>query len=978
MTRRSALAAVLGTALLLGVQFLGLGAAAAQSAPTAPDTADAAVQRFTGCVNGQGHGDVVVLVDESGSLAQTDPQFERLVAAKYFLSQLGAQADHNGKQIDVLVDSFSKDFDIITDGWTPLNATTLPGIQGAVDQLRARPLGPDTDYWTALENTRRQLGDRAQAAPAGTTPCQAVVWFSDGKLDYQVRDTPSLRGAYGATSTASYAPGADLTTQNGVNGVIGAAETKICTDGGLADQLRSAGITTFAIGLSAPGEEPPPDFGLMQSIATGGGGPHCGNLPATGGFTQAANVNDLLFSFDQYLTPGQPVENALTHSFVLDRSVDGVHVLAGIDQPTPGSAVRAELVGPGGTSPFLFDDHSGATRTAYIGTGPQPLQVTYSWPSASAVTFDLVDSPQGAANWSGAWTLRFVDPQLGSGPAPSRSSIHVWGDLQPTFAPRGDSTLRSGSGPVALSYGITRRGAPVDPTTLPGAITLSAQLVEPNGTLVSAGGAADKTGFSTPSQVDLSSVPPGPATLRLVLQVTTAPAALPDGRVAGTSLAPTEVDIPVQVAAPVNFPTVAGITFPTGGNGDTELDGSLTVTGPGLVWIEPQKPTLRTVPDGAGSPDLAATEATGPSSAVRLGDGEQGDVPVRLTTGGPATGTASGTVAVSYAPVDHPELAKTVDVPFRADLRKPINGAAYGLAFVLALVLGPLIPLLLLYLVKWLTARIPDQGLQTRRIPVRVVDGGIQRDGVPFALRPEDFVAMTSIPEGGARRLDVGGIGLLTRTGWSPFGRGRVVVDSPGYVASSSTDAEPRGRNGHAVLPLALHDTWILLHAPVGPDDAAEVLVLLHADGLPATRERIAGEIAGRAPAMLERLRSFARDKGLAADGDGTRPPREPEPSWAGATTGQSHPGSSDESRYPNAEGGGYSSNEGGGYGPTAGFGGRGLTSQYDPSSAGLYGPSGFHESSEPAPDRGRPDGPPGEPETDRYGPTGSSPYPSS
>jgi hypothetical protein len=76
------------------------------------------------------------------------------------------------------------------------------------------------------------------------------------------------------------------------------------------------------------------------------------------------------------------------------------------------------------------------------------------------------------------------------------------------------------------------------------------------------------------------------------------------------------------------------------------------------------------------------------------------------------------------------------------------------------------------------------------------------------------------------------------------------------------------------VLPLAVHNKWVLLHDPAGPSNAAEVLLLVAGLSDTAARERIFDDVGRRLPELLSALRHRAVDAGLvrADDSMGTSP----------------------------------------------------------------------------------------------------------
>ena len=70
------------------------------------------------------------------------------------------------------------------------------------------------------------------------------------------------------------------------------------------------------------------------------------------------------------------------------------------------------------------------------------------------------------------------------------------------------------------------------------------------------------------------------------------------------------------------------------------------------------------------------------------------------------------------------------------------------------------------------------------------------------------------------------------------------------------------------MLPLAVHNKWVVLHDPRGPANVAEVLLLVGGRTDTATRERLYEDVARRLPELLNGLRLRAVQAGLAAAHD--------------------------------------------------------------------------------------------------------------
>ncbi|NHB85038.1 VWA domain-containing protein [Tessaracoccus sp. HDW20] len=77
------------------------------------------MERFVACINGGGQGNVLMMMDTSGSLADTDPQGGRVKAATATVSRLAdSLADVEGVNVDIAVAGFSSTFERSLD-WLP-------------------------------------------------------------------------------------------------------------------------------------------------------------------------------------------------------------------------------------------------------------------------------------------------------------------------------------------------------------------------------------------------------------------------------------------------------------------------------------------------------------------------------------------------------------------------------------------------------------------------------------------------------------------------------------------------------------------------------------------------------------------------------------------------------------------------------------------------------------------------------------------
>lgn len=846
-------------ALIAG--FVLVVAAVPGAGPARADDGTPGVDRFGACVAAQDKGRVLLLVDQSMSLRESDPAGDRTTAAQLLTKQLAAFSASSGAQLDVAVAGFSQDYDPVL-GWTKLDAGSLGRVDSAVATAAGKNDGRATDYWQALEGARQTF---AQGAPTGSPqPCQMLAWFTDGQLEFLT--APGV--------TKPYAPGLTLDDAQGTAAVAEAAKQSICRDAGLIDQLRSAGIVTVAIGLGGKregGDTDKSDFSLLERIATGTDGTTtCGKLQASapGDFFYADNIEDLLLAFDKLGTPGQAplvkeagacvrkVCDAGKHRFVLDSTVSNVTILA----TTSSTGLTPVLVSPDGTETKLAPRERSTTDIGGVKVG-------YEFPTDKSVSIQM--SGASADQWTGVWSLVFVAPTDDA--AKTMSSIHISSGMRPAVVDADALVLRSG-GAARLGFTVLDKdGKTVDTAALPGKVSLSADLVTAGGKTVPIASNLDKSALTTPQKVDLARVKPGAATVRMRMTVTTAEAKEKgSSRPISTVLAPVSVDLPVTVAPPAGYPTVAGhVDFGTL-EGTGEKTASIALTGPGCVWLKGADFTAR--PDGADAVTVTST-ADSQQNCVTLSDGQQATLSVSLSSPASLNGNVGGVLTVVAEPKDRSAAPLEIPVAFQGSLTKPLNTASFTVTLILALILGPLIPLALLYLLKWVTARIPAHALRARQFPVAITGGNVLRDGRPFSVADTEMVSMVAGLDRPQRRVELSGATLSAKTGWSPFGAGFVAASASGMAGAAGRYGDSCGKTPDGRLPLAVHNHWVLFHDPSGPADAASILLLLGGDAGTARLAAIVAEINDHAPTVLSRLRAKTGAPAGPAPGSGAPDP---------------------------------------------------------------------------------------------------------
>lgn len=841
----------LAVPVFVGVASLAVPSPA--SAEPAPP-AGSAVQQFGACMSARKTGDLLLLIDRSGSLARTDPRGVRATAASYLLDQLASTTQAWGTTLNVAVSGFDVGYDNVV-GWTKLDESALPALRRSVEGFRNRDSGVDTDYVAALEGAQREFRGRSTDGQPG---CHAVLWFTDGKFDLEQRRNPRMLREYGAEKP--YAPGVRLDDAAGVKRAVEAGRTALCRPGGIADQVRASGILTFAEGLGVSGSADS-DFAFLRALATGAtASGRCGNTPQStvGEFHLASDIDDLLYAFDAVgdlrqtptlTTAGVCARTACaagSRSFVLDSSIRSVHLLAGANAGGMQVVVRA----PSGVSVTISNPTPAAPPT--LGGG----QVTSRW--LSERTLDLSIRRGHAAGWSGPWSVAVVDPSGTRTGARSRIQLRITSDLAPAVVGDDQLDLHAGDTP-AIRLGLVSETTrqPVSAVDLPGDVSVAAEF-RPTGAAARAVTATPvaKADLGRPINLDLKDVPLGSAVLRLTLRERTADTRAVEGHAAvrGTQLADRVVDVPLRVLPPLNFPRVSEhLTF-QGGEGVGPFPAALTVTGPGCVWVDGATATV--APDGVGSASVKAESANGPQSCVTVAAGVTAKLAVRLTLRHPGNGTVAGTLTAHLAPTGAPQRALSMSVPFLADVVKPTVESVRDWLLIAALLLGLGLPALFLYGAKWWTARIPGQPLLAGAVPATLTGGGVVRDGRPFTVDHDD-VTFLPVDSGGTRQLRLPGSGLIlkTRMGWRPTAPGYTTVSAPGRTAVVDR------------LPLAVHNSWVaVLDDPAA--DRIDVQILLPGGANAATYDRLSQQIRTELPRLVEAARRRAATSTKAAPAD--------------------------------------------------------------------------------------------------------------
>lgn len=709
--------------------------------------ADRALGDFAGCIAGSKSGDILLVMDESGSLvgtgtdAATDPDAKRVDAAQSFVQKMAEYAEVTDSDINVRLAGFGGGYNAAT-GWTALESDgDGTNVDDDIEAFADRANENWTDYSAGLSGAAAAFED-------SDSPCRTVLFFSDGQ------------------------PTADGSSAESIM-------DQVCHADGPVGRLRASGIQIFTIGLFSGSVDPEPH---MRRISEG----DCSTVAPNGAYIPAADASALTAAFEKMapsLGLGYEESRDINESveFTLDNSVSPVQLSV-----TPTGSGLDEI---GNLTPVLTPP--GGEPVALTGgvsdIAGNPVTVTEGGADTKGAV--KVDLERGGDEWAGNWTFGY---QVEGG-----QSYDAGYEFQLDIIP-GLSIVVADSQPnVPLAksdddvIGVSIEGPGGDERTFDGDARFTARIEPSNGeapiTLVEGGDIR-----SGSMDVPLDAVDGAVAgNLKMELVVTTAGA---EGR-PGTLLKPLHFSKDISVA-PATMPKVPGsVTLNMHG---TEGTAVMQVAGPGTAWVDAGSFTV-------GDATIEYTADRGESDPLELERGETGEIVLTATTA-TAIDRAITDASIPVVAMDSESGERsTVDVRVDGALTAPIDKATFGVALVLALLLALLIPLAVLYLMKYVTGRIPSRpGIHAVRVPVTLDGTTVVRTdkGGEFDLSYDEVIAAPRITSSG-RSVTLAGERVGVKIGLNPFEPPKAVAESP----NSISDAGERS-GGSAQLPLAVHDHW--------------------------------------------------------------------------------------------------------------------------------------------------------------------------
>lgn len=334
------------------------------------------------CVSKHGRLAALFLIDQSGSLQETDPLDRRVQAIKAAVAALSLNTElktinENDYVLEVRFDGFGLGY--TSSGiWHTLALNSNAEIEQEIEAFANRDNESQTDYKTGLEEASRALTEHETIS--GEKTCKLLVWLSDGELFLGNEDSDAVE--------------------------LDAASAMCEPDNGIADQMRSQEIYTIGFGLTtSTGLQP--DFNLMEGLVTGAF--NCGTRAGYGQFVKVEGADALIEALFRDLSPippnAQPVtacRDEMTNiecaefRFSTRPPLDRVKMIVN----TTTEINTAEVIEPDGTkTPFLKNGIAVSANSSAVSSTPL-YQLT------SLISIKV----QASAVPYGEWVVQFRGP----------------------------------------------------------------------------------------------------------------------------------------------------------------------------------------------------------------------------------------------------------------------------------------------------------------------------------------------------------------------------------------------------------------------------------------------------------------------------------------------------------------------------------------------------------------------------------------
>ncbi len=747
------------TAFALVVGMI-VGSSAVWSAVPSDDllspTGARAIVDLRECIASKNSVDVYYLLDASGSLKSTDPEFVRADLIANSLSELARVRD--GIALNFAVGFFGTTFSPAI-GWTSVAGGSE---RNAADEVAAAVRNQPSLGWTDWREAVLSAQDALSERRAVSDSCQMLVWLTDGGINTDGNDD-----------------GLDDAAVNDLCGKPVTGGTAPTLGRGPFNELRQAQVVVLGILLNVPGatddtrDERYRPF--MRPLVEGQGSvsgkeTDCGESPipeayAAGAFVEATSADSLarvFLSLSALIASGSSVGIRPDGTFDVDKGVSKFSLVTSVANWKLEDPL-GNVFGPDSLGTELVESISGGVHK--------------------------VDFSRMRDSQIGEWTWRVPDPTSDSLYYYSGLAIEL--DEPETFLAGSRNQLQ----------GRLVRSDDLNATAEDYQFDLTLTLQTPAGlqkihtTDVKIDNKSGEFDFSLDAKEASGSV---------ILVVTVDELKTKPNNI---DLAPLAVTTQVTVSLPDQYPTLTPEPLVL-----SDLVGSEGTASATLVIEAPRDGSVGEICfEGPGSVDVTSDSSDRDESwawsgipDVCVSSGQS----LLITARNPisANSRVSATIPVTYTSAGGDELTGTLPISF--DSTRPIDAATFSILFFVLLVLGLLLPLVALWLFTYFTHRIQrGSGLLRMSESVRVTADGEIHTSTGAAARTaawgtDQFKFLESV--GDARSVaDAGLGGLKAQMPFNPFARPwfvvratpqQVILGPASYVGQRDNRAVMNGR----------------------------------------------------------------------------------------------------------------------------------------------------------------------------------------
>lgn len=748
---------LVGAVVALGlVGALALPAAAEEVSPTG----DRAMAQIASCAASADTLLVSIVVDESGSLAQTDPTSQRVNGISSAIDVLAdLRAGAGGKlAVEANLGLFAEGYTPLV-SWLPLdqaNAANLKAVSAA--ELPQRNRGRYTDYRAALSGARASLD--ARGAQLAGTSCKVILWFTDGALD--------------------------------VPGDATAALGELCGPGGIVDGVRADHVAVIALALfHEPSSVTPAQREQLRAVAEGvGQGTSCGQLLAGsavgGAYLRADDASALRRVFagvgmliggasksPSVACPSSDCAGGVVR-FHVDRGIAKLQVIV----DSPDNAAQVTLVAPGGKPIAL------AAATSHVPWGTLDVTQRAGLTTVTA-TFDTLDGAQ-----VGTWTVQALDSAGKASPAVV-DVFHLWDARLVVKVP--DVVVLGQDSPVTVAVTVAGKQVPM---TWYKSMKLDLQVAGTSVALAADGHGALAGSFTLPA-----GKAPGQVGMTASVSAVSSPSGIALAPVSWSEVRPTRVapSYPALTPARLVLPVI------TSGAGTI---GVLTLRGPARGVTKACLADAALTGPGPAGPIALTADAR----CIDLKPGEARDWTFTVVPGALADGRIAGAFRVDLTGAD-PADTMSISVPVSTSIALPVDESLRWMLVAGFLALSLMLPLLALWIANRWVGRFRVAGARVASVPVVVTRTGIEpgRGGGAALVEADDFVALG---KGRSRRRNLtaqgvrfGHAGALRPT----HGPAAYATAGAGELIFSGTGRYTNAAGTRAPVPTALERGWVLV-----------------------------------------------------------------------------------------------------------------------------------------------------------------------